>query len=279
MSAPYCGAPAAPDALWSRWNLDPILLAALVALAGLYALGAMRLERRARGAGLGGLSHREQAAFYVGWTLAAVALVSPLCALSVSLFSARVGQHMLLVLVAAPLVAIGRPFAALAILVARSDDPGPSPSPRTSPLIASACFAALLWFWHAPGPYAATFSSSIVYWSMHISLFGAALWLWGGIDRTLAGSMRVVGAGVISSVQMGFLGVLITLAPRAVYTPHALTTAAWGLTPLQDQQLGGAIMWIPGCLIFLMVSMLALGPALAAPSREHAPTPLKLRVP
>lgn len=274
MSAPYCGAPASPEAFWSRWNLDPVLVAALVTLAALYALGAMRLDRRSP-ADPGAPVRREQAAFYVGWTITAVALVSPLCALSVSLFSARVGQHMLLVLVAAPLVAIGRPFAALGGLIAR---PGVTRqrSPLQPPLLASAAFAGLLWFWHAPGPYAATFSSTFVYWSMHISLFGAALWLWSGLDRTLAGSMRVVGAGVISSVQMGFLGVLITLAPRAIYTPHALTTGAWALTPLQDQQLGGAIMWIPGCLVFLMVSMLALGPALAAQSAQHPP-PMKLR--
>jgi putative membrane protein len=279
VSVPYCGIPTAPDALWTRWNLDPILMAALVALAGLYALGATRLGHGAR-IGLTGLSRREQAAFYCGWTIAAVAVVSPLCALSVSLFSARVGQHMLLVLVAAPLVAAGRPVTAFAAVLMRPDAPERSRqrSSLASPLIAAACFAVLLWFWHAPGPYAATFSSTFVYWSMHVSLFGAALWLWGGLDRTLAGSMRVVGAGVISSVQMGFLGVLITLAPRAIYTPHALTTAAWGLTPLQDQQLGGAIMWVPGCVVFLMVSMLALGSALADQSsaRTSRPTPLRV---
>jgi putative membrane protein len=70
-------------------------------------------------------------------------------------------------------------------------------------------------------------------------------------------------AGFASSVQMGFLGALITLASRAVYTPHALTTAAWGLTPLQDQQLGGLIMWVPGCLVFLAFALLAMAPVLS----------------
>ena len=69
---------------------------------------------------------------------------------------------------------------------------------------------------------------------------------------------------------MGFLGALITLAPRAVYAPHALTAAAWGLTPLGDQQLGGIIMWIPGCLVFLVFALLALAPALSdAESRSY----------
>jgi putative membrane protein len=68
-------------------------------------------------------------------------------------------------------------------------------------------------------------------------------------------------------IQMGLLGALITLAPRALYAPHALTTWAWGLTPLQDQQLGGAIMWVPGGIVFLVaagvLSLKALRPRLA----------------
>jgi putative membrane protein len=59
-------------------------------------------------------------------------------------------------------------------------------------------------------------------------------------------------------MQMGFLGALITLAPEPIYPPHALTAAAWGITPLQDQQLGGVIMWVPGCLAFLIFGTYAL---------------------
>ena len=76
-------------------------------------------------------------------------------------------------------------------------------------------------------------------------------------------------AGLVFHVQMGLLGALITLAPRALYAPHALTTVAWGLSPLQDQQLGGAIMWIPGCIVFLVVAMLRL----AAPVRRRVAAP------
>jgi len=117
----------------------------------------------------------------------------------------------------------------------------------------------LLWFWHAPAPYAATFASPVAYWAMHVSLFGAALWLWSGLlDRTPARLVLTLGASLVSTVQMGLLGALITLAPRPVYGPHALTTAAWGLTPLQNQQLGGGIMWVPGCVVFLATSILVL---------------------
>lgn len=244
---PYCGAPPLPGTLWGRWNADGVLIATLLALAAAYAVGICLLRRRgwplSRGAPL---------AFAAGWMIAAAALISPLCALSVSLFAARVAQHMILSLIAAPLVAVGLPSLAR----------GRGSSSAAFP--AAGLFAALIWFWHAPAPYALTFASTTAYWAMHVSVISAAVWLW----RTLlaTGAHRVlpaVGAGVLSCVQMGLLGALITFAPRPLYAPHALTTAVWGLSPLADQQLGGAIMWAPGGLVFLAAAMFGLARLLA----------------
>jgi putative membrane protein len=247
----YCGAPPAPAELLGRWNLDPVLIVILAGLLFLCLTGARR--RGARRAAVWAL--------VAGWAVASLALVSPLCPLSVSLFSARVGQHMVLTLLAAPLIALGRPAEALAAIV-RREPPKPGPG---QPMLAAAAFAALLWFWHAPTPYAATFQSAAAYWAMHVTLLGVAVWLWGEILNRPAGA-GVVGACALSMIQMGLLGALITLAPRAVYAPHLLTTAAWGLRPLEDQQLGGAIMWAPGSLSFLAaltyVGWRALRPAL-----------------
>lgn len=237
---PYCGAPPDPISLWKHWNLDPILFGLITAFAIAYLSAARR-------AGTGRIT---VGAFFAGWVVGAFALISPLCPLSVSLFAARVGQHMVLTLVAAPLVALGRPDrlvpGRLADWLSRS------------PLAASAAFAGLLWIWHSPAPYAATFESTFVYWSMHLSLIGAAVWLWLSLLACAERPMAQLAAGLFSSVQMGLLGALITLAAHPVYTPHLLTTAAWGLTPLQDQQLGGAIMWVPGCLAFLAAAMWTL---------------------
>jgi putative membrane protein len=265
-TVPYCGPPPSPAALWLSWNFDPVLVGALAALACLYALGCTRLDQGGGGRGAG-----EKAAFYTGWLMTALALVSPLCPLSVSLFAVRVGQHMMLTLLAAPLVVAGRPAEALAAAFAV-----PSrrrPWLRPAPLSSAGVFAAMLWFWHAPAPYAATFDSTLVYWAMHMGVFGSAVWLWYGLfDSRPTTTMNRVAASVMSSVQMGFLGALVTLAPRPLYVPHALATGPWGLTALQDQQLGGGIMWVPGCLIFLVISLLALLPALAKP-RGAAPSP------
>jgi putative membrane protein len=247
---PYCGLPPAPDAIWSRWNLDSVLIACLIGCAVAYAWAiASREQIRSQ------ISGWRQALFYIGWAVTAFALVSPLCPLSVSLFSARVGQHMVLVLIAAPLVAAGRPLPMISSLWRRSHKPTAS----AAPLCAAALFAIMIWFWHSPAPYAETFRSTFVYWSMHVTVFGTAIWLWSSLfDAPDTATLRVVFAGLISSIQMGFLGALITFASRPFYTPHLLTTVAWGLTPLQDQQLGGAIMWVPGCAAFLIISTLVV---------------------
>ena len=262
----YCGAPPTPDQLWARWNLDQSLIGALLAVLGLYLIGLVRF------AGPGpNIPKWRRAAFVAGWAIGGIALVSPLCALSVSLFSARVGQHMVLSLVAAPLVILGRPGVSLARLWPEA---GLCLSSnrllRTirSPAGATAAFALALWFWHAPGPYDATFASPAIYWLMHLSVFGTALLVWNVLLDT--GPRRAVGAmavGATSTLQMTFLGALITMTPRLLYAPHLLTPYAWGLTPAGDQQLGGLIMWVPGCSIFLAVTLLTLGRAMS--ERAH----------
>ena len=264
---PYCGLPPDPSAIWLRWNLDPVLIAALVALAAVYEIASERSVRRRAPICKG--------FFYCGWTVLTFALISPLCPLSVSLFSARVGQHVLLTMFAAPLIAAGlRGLDASPAMVAIAR------ALRRSPILAASAFGLLLWFWHAPAPYAATFTSYLTYWLMHITLIATAVWLWSAlIDTSPENSLSVLLAGVMSTVQMGFLGALITFVPRAIYTPHLLTTGAWGLTPLQDQQLGGVVMWVPGCVIFLLAASAVLwrvmeqagqgSIALAAPERSR----------
>ena len=225
-----------PAGLASRWNFDPLLLVTLGAVAIAYPWLMRSVVWPSPG-----VRRWRTACFYLGWAIGAAALLSPLCALSVSLFSARVGQHMVLETIAAPLVAFGA-----------RDRRWRRRAPRHD-LAAAVAFAAMLWFWHAPGPYVATFESDWVYWLMHITTFGAAVWLW----RTLldAPAQRVgvfIVAMLTTTLQMGFLGALLTFSAQPLFAVHAFTTAPWGLTPLEDQQLGGVIMWIPAGVIFLV---------------------------
>lgn len=228
--ATYCGQSPLPAELLGRFNLDPIVIAALIA--------AFLLQRRA----IATPSQRNLATPAIGWGIAAFAFLSPLCALSVALFSARVGQHMLLMLAAAPLIASGFPATRA------------SGSVRL--WLASAALFVALWFWHMPVPYAATFRSTPIYWAMHLSLFGSAVWLWTqlfGHSRERAGA--ALAAGAITSIHMGLLGAVITFAAAPMYSPHFATAQAWGLSALADQQLGGVLMWVPGCALFLAAAL------------------------
>lgn len=239
----YCGLPPLPSELASRWNPDPVLITVLLGVAALYAWSAMRMSA----------ARRERVAFAAGWLTLTLALISPLCALSVALFSARVGQHMLLVLIAAPLLALAQPVRTIA--TALSPARGASLSELLiSPVVATLSFALFLWLWHLPRPYQATFISTPSYWLMHVTLTGTAVLLWEVLFEKERGhfSGRLL-AGFATLMHMGLLGALITLAPRVLYPVHLLTSLPWGLTALEDQQLGGLIMWIPGCAALAML--------------------------
>jgi putative membrane protein len=238
--APYCGTPPQPGGV--AWNADPALAAMLL-------VGAVLAARRA---------DARRLVVVAGWAVLAALLLSPLCNLSIALFSARVAQHVGLLTVAAPLLALGlgapRRVAGAGELA-----------------LSAAIFAALLWLWHLPAPYALTFRSDLVYWAMQGSLVASATWLWRGL--LLGAAARpdaVLLAGVATAAQMGVLGAFLTFAPRPLFLPHALTTLPWGFTPLQDQQLGGLLMWVPGGLVFALVAMAALAQALRADPAPEA---------
>ena len=244
-TTPYCGSPPTAETLAGRWNLDPALLLALLAGAAFYFF-------RAKRAG----SRRDAWFFGLGWTVTALALVSPLCALSVSLFTARVGQHMILTLIAAPLVALGLP-------PSRARVPGQE-------FWAASAFAATLWIWHSPGPYDQTFLSTTTYWAMHVTTWGSAVFFWWTVFRAPADRLGLtIAATVVTGLQMALLGAVITWAPAPLYWPHYLTSFTWGLTPLQDQELGGTLMWVPGGFIFLAAIVVPLALLLRRPARPR----------
>ena len=246
---PYCGATPLPSEILTRFNLDPLLILALCILCACQLI-ALR-KHRTDGDG------HYRAYAVGGWLVASAALLSPLCALSVALFSARIAQHMVLVLVAAPLIAAGLPPTHV--------------STKSWPLWGtSAIFFLALWFWHMPVPYDATFTSVSVYWTMHITLFGSSILLWRELlYHSPRQTAQVLAAGTLTFVHMGLLGVVLTFAQRPLFQWHLLTTAAWGLTPLQDQQLGGTLMWVPGIVLFLWTTIRSIDRMWKSMERER----------
>ena len=230
----YCGSPPTLDTLWGRWNFDPVLLMALLATA----IGAGIALRHA--------GPRRQWAFAGAWLLAAILFVSPLCALSVALLSARVTHHVALTMLVAPLLAMALPAAwgrSLSLL---------------PPLVISTM---ALWLWHAPDPYTAAFLHPALYWVMQLSLLCSFTWLWLGLVRANA-SMASGLSALSSAIQMGLLGALLVFAPQPLYLPHLTSTLAFGLLPLEDQQLAGLIMWVPANLPLMALVLWRLVDAL-----------------
>jgi putative membrane protein len=235
---PYCGAPPVPGAI--SWNLDPILMGVLVVGAALYAWRSY--ADRA-------VTRRQHAAFYVGWVVLAASLISPLCNLGVALFSARIAQHMIVSLIAAPLLVIGGADELVLSLGTKHNGRTSAPK-RWEQYGAVSVFAVVLWFWHLTGPYDSTLRNNVVYWAMELSLLASAMWLWRALIRLPTSELgHGLTACLFTTAQMCALGVLLTFSNHAWYDAHSATTWIWGLSPLQDQRLGGLIMWVPGGML------------------------------
>jgi putative membrane protein len=246
---PYCGSAPLPSAL--HWNFDPVLITVLLASA----LAHFRFARSR------GVASTDMGAGAFGWLLLALGFISPLCDLSVALFSARVTQHIIIALLAAPMIARGFVF-------------GPEarwPRGVAAAWVATLVFAAVFWIWHSPAFYDETLRSNVVYWLMHVTTVAAALALWMAVFNSSAPVAFLV--LFVTGVQMSLLGALLTFAAVPLFSVHEFTTAAWGLTWLEDQQLGGLVMWVPAGLLLTAYSVIAFGAAL----RLDAPVPSAAR--
>jgi putative membrane protein len=225
MEEAYCGPAPTPATLLADWNFDPIAIVLCGTLLGLFVW-----TRRERPRPL-----------MLAIALLIVLFVSPLCALTTALFSARAAHHVLLVAVIAPLLALSFPV--------RSGE-------RTVVPLGGfvALHALTLWVWHLPQLYNVAISSAALYWTMQMSLLGTGVIMWRRILREGHAGPPLL-ALLATIVQMGMLGALLTFVREPIYAPHFLTTAPFGLSPLEDQQLAGLIMWVPAALPYLAVTL------------------------
>ena len=256
---PYCGSPPVPGNV--AWNLDPVLGACLVA--GLIlSFGLLKMES----------SDRTQVACLVaGWVVLALALISPLCNLSVALFVGRAAQHLTILFVAAPLIALsGVPARALDQLCRFAGW-----GKRTAGMLlflAPYVFAPVFWFWHLGAPYDASLQNNQVYWIMQLSIIVFSIALWSSL---LAPSsikhLHFLIAGVFTGFQMSLLGALLTFSGMPWFSVHEATTWPWGLSPMEDQQFGGALMWTVGGVFLAGFLLFGFARFLRVMEATHAP--------
>jgi putative membrane protein len=261
--APLCAGQAQAHTLENirSSGLELWLACLLLTAAGLYAWGVHRLWQAA-GPNHGVTLYRI-AAFAGGWTVLTLALAPPLDPMGAELFSAHMLQHELLMLVAAPLLVAGSPLAVWAwampprwrrsiACITHSRGIAAIWATLTAPLAAWILHAAAIWLWHLPGLFSAALEHEGVHVLQHFSfLFSALLFWWAATRRTSsAGTAASVFYLFTTMVHTGALGALLVFAPTLWYPVYGTAPLEWGLQPLEDQQLGGLIMWIPGGLVY-----------------------------
>src|SRR3954463_3337334 len=240
-----------------------MLASSLTILAVVYAAGVARLWRHAGyGRGIRGF---DVLAFSIGWFAIAVALSPPVDGWSDEWMMAHMIQHELLMVIAAPLIAISSPMVAALWAMPSSgrrrvvDAVTGGAVSRvwarlTSPMSAFVLYAIALWIWHLPALYDAALEHEPIHLIEHACFFGTAALFWWGMAHGRYGRVGY-GAAVVyvfaTAVHSGVLGALLTFSPHLWYPPYAATSNALGLTPLEDQQLAGLLMWVPAGVIFI----------------------------
>jgi cytochrome c oxidase assembly factor CtaG len=247
----------------------------LVASGALYARGVARLWRKA---GVGrGIGVADASRFALGLAVLVAALLSSIDEMAERSFAVHMIEHEMLMIIAAPLLALARPLEAwawglsqgarwrVAALVA-------TPAARrigqalSRPVVATAVHALALWLWHLPALFAAAQASPPLHVMQHLCFFGSALAFWWAM---FGGPSRVatpvsLACLFTTMLHTSVLGALLAFAPAPAFTmfPGA---GVFGLGSLQDQQLGGLIMWVPGGLAYIVAALLVAGTWLAKP--------------
>jgi putative membrane protein len=272
-----------PNQIWSIWIWDPSILIPLGFTLYLYVRGLVRLWRRA---GWGrGITYARAACFVAGITTLFIALVSPIDALADDLLSAHMVQHLILIMIAAPLLVLSKPLVpilwALPREWRRSLTRGWAAwssthgwwSVVTRPAVTGGLFSLVFLTWHIPPLYQAALRSDAIHATEHASFLGISLLFWWDVIQPYGRHQRSIG-GPIALLALGMfegsvLGALMTFSNTLWYPAYSSVTRVWGLSPLEDQQLAGLIMWIPAGTIYICVALGLLGSWFHQADREE----------
>ncbi len=250
------------------WQLDPTVWLPAIAAVALWLLGVRRV--RARG---GRVARARTAAWLAGVVAILVALDSGIGLYDTTLFSIHMVQHLLLTLVAPPLLLLAGPITLLL----------QAAPPRTrrrwilpvlharalgivaNPVVAGVLFALVMWGTHISPVFEASLENVTIHEAEHAAYLVSALLLWWPVVGRDPSPWRLSpAAGALylglQMPQMAFLAVAILMAPTPLYATYADATRTWGPTPLADQQMAAGIMWVAGSLVFVgaVVVLIAL---------------------
>jgi putative membrane protein len=244
------------------WSLHPSVLIGTGLLGALYFWGIGPLRRRL---GLGPPPPGWRVASFCGGLLVLLlALNGPMHDLSdYYLFSAHMVQHLLLTLLLPPLLIAGTPGWLLQPLL-RSPLLRTVARVLTQPVVAAVLYTVTIAVWHLTPFYELMMRSHDVHIATHLMFIVAATILWWPVMSPVPELPRLpYGMGMLYlflvGIPMQIVAALITLSDEVLYPWYAVAPPTWGLTPLEDQQLGGLLMWVPGNLwMFLAIGVLFL---------------------
>lgn len=273
------------QAWWLQWTWSPLVIFNLVVIGGLYARGLINVWRKNEIGRI--ISSRQALAFGAGLAVLVIALISPLDALADELSSAHMVQHMMLMNLAAPLLVLGAPGLALlwSLPLRWRNVFGRCYQPKApwqsawyllwQPLLLWSLYAAALWIWHLPVLYQAALRHELFHDFQHLTFLLTAALFWRVLLDPVSRFRLSRGVAVIylftTSLHATVLGVFMALAPTVWYSDYEGRTEAWSLSPLQDQQLAGLIMWMPACLIYAVVAAVVFTLWLEEPPRRFQP--------
>ena len=267
-----------------QWELSPYVLVPLAAILGAYLFGTWRLERRSK---YPVVRSGRTLLFAGGFLALALALVSPIDVYAGDLFFMHMIQHLLLMMVAAPLLLLASPMAvylwALPEAVRRRVGRTLSMSGvlrwilkgATVPVAAWLVYVVVIWVWHAPAAYNESLVSEGVHALEHLTMFGAAVLFWwpvigpAPIRSHLAYPLRFLYL-FLALFQNIVLGAILTFADAPVYSYYESTPDHWGVSADLDQQLGGILMWIPGAMMYFTALSILFFSWLSQEERQNA---------
>lgn len=266
------------------WSRDPLVIGLLALSCTLYGAGMWRLRHRTRG---GRRILAARATFFLlGSLFCVAALLSPVDSLGEELFSMHMLQHELLMLVVAPLLVMGRPLGVFIWAFPLGGRRGLATGVRmpwvrafwhgiTAPSIAWSLHAIVLWAWHFPLLFQASLASNAVHTLQHLSFLLTALLFWSALilPRSPVHAGNAVLYLLTTAIHTGILGALLTFSPALWYPAYEATAPAWGLSALEDQQLGGLIMWVPAGFVFIFAGLAMSARLLASHPQAGATTP------
>lgn len=239
-----------------EWTLDPWVVTPLFAVALMYAVGAIRLWGRRGHA----VRPWHGASFCAGWLSLAAALLSPLHWLGEHVFTFHMIEHEIVMAISAPLLVLAKPIGTLlwglpATFRRAAGQWSMRPGTRAAWNWLSAGRNATLvhgfaiWLWHAPVLFDSAVENVFAHRMQHLSFFITALLFWWSVLRRCdygVASWHLF----VTMLHTSVLGALMALAPRVLYRAQTFHLAEWGLTPLQDQQLAGIVMWVPAGTVY-----------------------------